>query len=113
MDQQVQQDQQVLQELHQLLQVLLDTQVLVVELDQPVHKVYKVILVLPDQLVPQVQKVFVDLQDYKVQLVLRVRQVLPVQLEPQVRKAYQLIFVDQHLHLLLYLQLVTQSMMRT
>jgi hypothetical protein len=75
--------------------------------------VYKVILVLPDQLEPQVQKVFVDLQDYKVQLVLRVQQVLPVQLEPQVRKAYQLIFVDQHLHLLLYLQLVTQSMMRT
>jgi hypothetical protein len=74
--------------------------------------VYKVILVLPDQLEPQVQKVFVDLQDYKVQLVLREQLVQLVQLVQQVRKAYQLIFGDQHLHLLLYPQLVTQSMMR-
>jgi L-fucose mutarotase/ribose pyranase (RbsD/FucU family) len=113
MDLLVQPDLQVHKELHQLLQVLLDTQALLVELDLPVHKVYKVILVLLDQLEPQVQKVFVDLQDYKVQLVLQVLPVLRVQLEQQVRRAYQLIFVDQHPHLLLYLQLVTQPMMRT
>jgi hypothetical protein len=91
----------------------LDIQALVVELDQPVHKVYKVILVQLDQLELQVQKVFVDLPDYKVQLVLREQLVQQVRLVQLVRKAYQLIFVDQHLHLLLYPQLVTQPMMRT
>jgi hypothetical protein len=113
MDLLVQPDLQVHKELHQLLQVLLDTPALLVELDLPVHKVYKVILVRLDQQVRQVQKVFVDLQAYKVRLVLRVLQVQLEQLEQQVRRAYQLIFVDQHPHLLLYLQLVTQPMMRT
>jgi hypothetical protein len=90
----------------------LDTQVLQEQWDQPVHKVYKVTLEQPDQLEPQVQKVFVDLQDYKVQLVLREQLVQLVQQVLVVCKAYQLIFLDQDLHLLLYLHRVTQSMMR-
>jgi hypothetical protein len=58
MDRLVQQELLVHKALHQLLQVLLDTQVLQEHRDQQVLKVHKELLEQQDQLVQQVRKVF-------------------------------------------------------
>jgi hypothetical protein len=66
MDQLVQQDLPVRKVLHQLLQVLLDTQVLQAQWDLQVHKVHKVTLEQQDQLELPVHKEILDLQVHKV-----------------------------------------------